>query len=795
MDEKHTPRSPRPFVKSRTSLAAIFVSLVTALVFFFVLRNFSYLQFPKYIDTLKGDRTKEISGLEREFSVAPGTERNIWKLEIEFVKRPSGRAAFRIFVNGTLVETLKVREKRLVLEFSTPLLREGKNVLKLSSDAGWSFRRLRIKNIYGYSSGFFSAVIFHKKNVYPGVRTLPSSPLSFLLLALFSLAVFIFNLIPMVRTYPRQRFLRGLRRTRYLVPGFFLVIIFLPLFSKYRAVVELASAGRLLVVFFALAYIFEWEGILIRAVRRESSQLESYDRAKTQVRLRWEIGDVVLGILIFCFIFLCLVYPGPRKKSGDSYEYCAMLVSWAEYLRPYVTEESCARMEQGIGKINGPRGQDFFTWMKLAFPPLLKNGTELDLPHFWFYSLGAAVFYWPVRLLSLDIRLCFMLLHIVLLFAVLFIISRKLGQTAGLGLFFMIYASPLLWFINNVHVEFFTVMLTLIGISLFVTEDFAASAFSFAVASTQNPPFGILCVLVFLFGFWRKKWALIRGLSLLTWSGALVLACLHPAYYYLRLGILNPIMGTSWSAFGRDVFFLRKMFCFIVDPDIGLLANWFLALPLLFVFAFLTVKKQTHLTLPTWLFILFSVPVLLWSQSRTSNLNHGGTYYVSRYALWYFYVFFLMAWQIGQYFSGRRREIKRTFVGLVLLLGLMEAILYLPTRHEIYLQPTWASRLLYDRFPGLYDPMPEIFVERYRGKEKKLPDDVWAISNASGNKILVERSRLMRYRKEGKVPPIPTCPQLDRVLVFREARERFSRAPEKDYIYINGMGKKFIHGT
>ena len=160
MDQKKAPLWLRPFLRARMPLLAILVSLATALVLLLVLRNFSYRQFPRTIDALKGDKTTIVSDLEREFSVAPGTERNSWNLEIEFFKRPDAEAVFRISVNGMPVQTIRAPGKRLVLEFSSPSLREGHNVLKISSATAWSFRRLRVKNISGYSSGFLSAVIF-----------------------------------------------------------------------------------------------------------------------------------------------------------------------------------------------------------------------------------------------------------------------------------------------------------------------------------------------------------------------------------------------------------------------------------------------------------------------------------------------------------------------------------------------------------------------------------------------------------------------------------------------------------
>jgi hypothetical protein len=471
-------------------------------------------------------------------------------------------------------------------------------------------------------------------------------------------------------------------------------------------------------------------------------------------------------------------------------EYYAMLVSWAEFAAPYVTPESGARLESRLGLRPVPAEKGFFASLEGRFHSLIKHGREMDLPHFWFYSLAAALFYWPVRLLGLDIALCFMLLHVVLLLTAYFIIRRKLGPTAGLSLLLLVYFSPLFWFVNKVQVEFYAVVLAVLGVALLAAEAFPASAFVFALASTQNPPFAILAVLVFFFGWAKKKWA---GLKSFFWVGAGLLVLMQPAYYYLRLGIINPVLATGAARIESDVFSLRKMFCFIVDPDIGLLANWPVAGLLLLALVFLVVKKRTSLTGGTGLFLIFSVPVLLWSQSRTMNLNHGGTYHISRYALWFLYVFFLIVWQIMMELS--RTEVRRrgVWIRLAVVIGLIVTVEYWPTRPETYLKPTWASRQLYDRFPGIYDPMPGIFTERYRGKEENLPEDVWAVSNTSGNKILIRRRRLMAVNEQ-RIPPIETCPDLDRILVFREAKRRMATDKKRIYLYINGLGRQLKSG-
>ena len=41
-----------------------------------------------------------------------------------------------------------------------------------------------------------------------------------------------------------------------------------------------------------------------------------------------------------------------------------------------------------------------------------------------------------------------------------------------------------------------------------------------------------------------------------------------------------------------------------------------------------------------------------------------------------------------------------------------------------------------------------------------------------------------------KLDPIPTCPALDPDLVYTEGQLRFEAAPEKRYLYINGLAEK-----
>ncbi len=792
MDARPKPASGR-LLGRHWNIAAVIVSVGVALLFSAVVFFCSYRDFPRRIQTFREDPGRETVDVRKEFLAAAESPQNVWWLEIVLYERPKTELRLDVCLNGTRVETRPLDEAKLVRPFPASLLNKGKNILEVGGDHGWIFKRLRIKNIYGYSSGAFSAVIAHRGNVYPDAKLWPRSPSGVLILLIFFLAAAAFNIISEAKGYGSRPWLSRLKRIKYVIPALCLAVLALPLLSQFRVWLGLPAVLSLILGFYILAFVSEVSAVLRAACLRLKNSLarfpELFRKARSQADSLRKRKNFWPSVLILGFAFFCLIYPGPGERKGDALEYYAMLVSWAEYFTPYVTEASCVRMEERLG-IDSPPGENaFFLDLKERFPALLKNGTEMDLPHFWFYSLAAAVFYWPLRLFSLDIGLSFMLLHVGLLVAAFAVIKRKLGNMAGLSLMAVIFLSPLVWFINKVHVEVFTVVLAVVGVALLAAEAYAPSAFVFALASTQNPPFAVLAGLVFGLGLTKEKWRLLRkGLGF--WLAAIPLIILQPAYYYLRLGIVNPVVATGAARIDQDVFSLKKMLCFIVDPDIGLLVNWPVALPIAAVFLYLVVRKRASLSGRLWAFLLLSIPVLLWSQSRTLNLNHGGTYRISRYALWFLYVFFLMIWQIGLWLRRTGRSTRRVWLAITAVVGAMIVFSYWPTRPERYLDPTWASRLLYDRWPGIYDPMPEIFTERYRRWEENLPENVWAVCNPSGNKILVRRGRLMNIQSEDDLSPIETCPKLDPFLVYREAKRRFAEARKKRYLYINGLGEK-----
>jgi len=757
------------------------------LVFLLVLRHAVYVDFPRQV-TLFKDGGSPAKVMRREFSAEPGPGGNIWLLELTFSMPQEGRRVFEAFLNGSPIGSRSPAGRTLLLDFPGSKLVSGLNVLEIGSGAPWTFRRLRVKNIYGYSSGFLSAVVFHRDNRYPAARRLPLGSRAALVMVLILILAAAANAAAELKAPAGRGFLTVLGKARYLITGLLLVALALPAVSRFRLWFDGRSVLALAIIFYALVFIREWlvlvRGLLGRIVSLGAGS--SIRQSLNRFVLRSGGANIYSWLLIAALAFICLVKPGPVVRSGDSLEYVSMLVSWAEFGRPYVTSDSTKTMEKRLGQVPEPGESSFFKSFKERFPSLLKNGMEMDLPHFWFYSLAASVFYHPVRLLSLDIGLAFMLLHLLIVAAGFLVVRRALGRAAGLCLLLLIVFSPLVWFVNKVHVELFTVVLVCAGSALLAAENWAGSALSFALAATQNPPFAILAGLVFLLGFSRQKWTVFKG-CWPVWAAAFGLAAAQPAYYLFRLGILNPVVATGAAKMDTELLSLRRMFSFIVDPDIGLFANWPVALLLLLFFAGQAAKRRVGFRSTTWVFLAVSLPVLLWSQSRSLNLNHGGTYLISRYALWYLYVFFLILWQLGLSFRKSGSDARRAWFAVGVLAGALALVQFWPSRPEEYLRPTSVSEWLYGRFPGAYDPMPEIFTERYRRIEENLPEDVWAVSNPSGSKILVRRGRMQNFPHGAGLLPIPTCPELDELRVYREAERRFEAAPMKKYLYINGL--------
>jgi hypothetical protein len=783
-----------PLHTRRPAKTAAAFSVLAGAAFVLTLAAFTVVRFPREV-ALYRSRGEAPAGtaFEGAFEIhRTGPDSNVWRLEIELVAEAAASGSFSVALNGAPLGPLASGTEKIAIEIPGSILRNGSNTLRVEAPFDFACPRFRIVNVTAYAVGFVAADVFPKTNAYPGLPDWPATAIGWALVAVLGAAVGVLDFLSGRRREGTRGVLRVLRGSRFLIPVLFLAVAATPLVSRYSIRLGLRSVLAQAWIFLALAFAPNLASLAATASRRIARLIRALapdvHRAAARIPILRTWERALSTVLIAAYILIGLALPGPNQIRGDGVEYYAMTASLARFGTPYITPASAAYASGLIGRLPWAAPDEaLYDWLKRAVGPLVRNGNELDPTHFWFYSFLAAVFFWPLRLLGLNPSGAFVLLHIALLILAFAVVRRKLGPTASACMLLLVFGSPLPWFITRPQVELFTALLGIIAFACLVAEDYLSAALAFAAAAAQNPPFAVLAGLAFLFGWARKKRTILTRSTFPLWAAAGLLSLLNPAYYFLRHGVLNPIVASGAARFGSDPYTGKKMFSILFDPDLGLFPDWPLALALLIALVVLAAKKKSGLKAPVWLFLGLSSLILLRSQASTQNFNHGGTYHITRYALWYAPVFFLALWRLFAALKENRPAFRRTVMTATAALCLVQGWDYRPTQPETYLEQTHLSRFLYDRFPGFFDPHPEVFVERQTGMEEFPPYGVWAVSNRSGNKILVLRGRLY-YKSEEELPPVPYDLELDPVLVYKEALRRTGENREIGYFYINGMG-------
>lgn len=427
----------------------------------------------------------------------------------------------------------------------------------------------------------------------------------------------------------------------------------------------------------------------------------------------------------------------PPVRIGDGMEYYALFLAWVDTLRPWMTEASYHAYQalHDSGRIIGTHPDSF---LRGQFPALTLGATS-DFNHFWLFSALAALIHGVLGLVGihLDAHASFLALHVVMLVGLLAIAARCNGRAGYVAVLLLVFGSPLIWHLDKVHTEFYTFCLTAGAIVLATRNQLVAGSVLMAAAAAQNPGLSFVVVVMLAlrgFGEWKRlysRWEVI-GIVL-----AVALLAAHPVYYFLRYGVVTPQMLAGGASLGRDLF---SAYIWLIDPDVGLFFSW----PLGFVLCIAgvlvwrrTIARQIG-TAGQWqlaavciIFVLSS----LFSHASTENINSGGTPGFSRYALWYVAPIYPLVLASVAYAMSLRRTARIVLSLLALAACIGNAAYFLP-RWDNATVPTPPSRFLQRHFPGLYDPPPEVFKERFSGYGEG-PEPILAVVGPDCDKILI----------------------------------------------------------
>jgi hypothetical protein len=421
-----------------------------------------------------------------------------------------------------------------------------------------------------------------------------------------------------------------------------------------------------------------------------------------------KFSGYIFSIFFSIIIFILIMYALPQVRIGDGSEYYALFFAFKAKNLPWMTPEAYIQYDQLLqsGKIVGLVGVEQLK----GFFPALRIGETSDFNHFWFYSFMAFLAYkfFSFFGILLSAHQSFIALHCILLsslFSLAFYFFRWKGI---LGVLLITLGSPILWFVDKVHSEFFTYALTFSAIILTYARQYFAGSFFLALASTQNPHFALVAFIPFLYRLILERLRLYSLKELCLFAGIVFIVFAHPLYYLSRYGVITPQLLAGGASPGN---YLSVFYIWLIDPDIGLFPNWIFGFLLFIYFIGNNNLYKYKNIINNKFYIVFCILYLfigLYASSSTTNLNSGATTGIARYALWYLPLFFpITMFFIGKIFN------HKLLLPIFIILFIYNIYLNNPFGREEYLKPSKISFFIQENFPNIYDPPWQIFYERY----------------------------------------------------------------------------------
>ena len=409
----------------------------------------------------------------------------------------------------------------------------------------------------------------------------------------------------------------------------------------------------------------------------------------------------------------------PWQRIGDGQEYLCTTLNWITHFTPWVKADALNACAFELGIRTRPLG-------------FIEHGEQFDSVHFWLLGFFAAPFVAIVKALGYSFAYGFSVFHCFLFLFVWYRLWRALGLAGAAGIAVLLACSPLLFFMDKGHSEFFLAAMALLCLCEIHEERWPRAAMWMALASCQQAaftPFALLLILI----------AALRRREPLPLSAAVLFVFLAPVYYMVRYGSPSLIAKTGTTDF-RLISFHRVISLYI-DPDLGLLPNWPLAIAgLLIVVALAALRVRTALA---GLLLLLALPVFV---SVQVNWNGGGTVNISRYAVMLIPAIAFAWGYVLSRIAGMTIWLGPACAALLILLlsGQYSSnkSIFGPQHRETFLFHTQFANWLYDNHPSWYDPVPEVFSERSANVELysgNMTPRMWIIGNLKCTKLILMR--------------------------------------------------------
>lgn len=440
--------------------------------------------------------------------------------------------------------------------------------------------------------------------------------------------------------------------------------------------------------------------------------------------------------LIVLFLIAAAAADSEPRRVGDGFEYVAMARNLARGLPPAVSAEEASALTADMAA----RGDG--TWDGALIATLRGADRRYDFPHFWMPPLLAAPLVAVTDAAGVHPVRAFTLLNLLLTAGVCALLVTRTGG----GPVAVLFAAPMLWWIDKAHAEIFFSALVAGALLLRATRP-GTTLVLLGVAAAQGP------VLAVLLAGCAVEAVARHGTTRPVVGGALVgavMAALHPLYYLWRLGTMSPLPDTVTAHLPP----LRALVTPLTDLNLGVV--WFA--PVLRVLTLAGLAVVLRQRRGGSLALLVGAAALLVAASQVTNVNHGGTPGMSRYGVWTLAILLPFAAQVD---LARRR--RAAAIGATALTVVFAAVALHPRVADAGIDPrlTPLATLVWTQAPGLDNPLPEVFVERVTHADGAPPSPV-ALPGGGKALIACEAPGGLCYDNGGRIVPAPRQPGFTR---------------------------------
>lgn len=427
-------------------------------------------------------------------------------------------------------------------------------------------------------------------------------------------------------------------------------------------------------------------------------------------------------LAVYLAFVIALVASSTPRRVGDGLEYIATALNLGAGRPPALSAADRVAIAPDLA-----RWADAAPVSALNWPELVGRDGRQDVPHVWVYSLLVAPGLWLTGALSLHPNHAFTMVNLLCLGAA-WVALRAL---ASLWLTLLVCASPIVWWADKAHTEAFLFSLLVIAFSWARRGRAGALALA-GVAAAQNPGLLVAWPVVFaeLLRFRRatEPWLVIWRMS-----AAGVVAIATAAFYnWSRHGRLSPL--AAWTA--ARVPSLHEWLAPITDLSIGLFATapvFVLALVACAAWArhesaATRERRSTAAPALSWVISTVGITAVLTVVAQSTNINHGGTPGLSRYALWLLPMLLPVLLHLSPDTRGladadspdgldrtERTPTRREpwlLRALVVASVLTSIAGFRPSLPEVYRYPSPVATWAWTSWPTLDHPAAEIFAER-----------------------------------------------------------------------------------